>query len=206
MRSCMSPVLIAVTVLSSAEPGCCAGFNRRDRNLDHGRHRTAQPGRLDVAVRPLLHRVDLGPRPGAGCWSPAEPGTTHRECGAAGHGPGPERELRRLSSRAEHGTLVGPTRRPSVVALAGRRLCPARAGRHRSRRYDRAPLGNEDQGARYLPGPGPLQSRSLRQGEWSALAVRHAARAHSLGRLRLGAAVPDHPGAFRTLRTEAGPA
>ena len=36
--------------------------------------------------------------------------------------------------------------------------------------------------------------------------MRHAARAHSLGRLRLGAAVPDPPGAVRTLRTEAGPA
>ena len=51
----------------------------------------------------------------------------------------------------------------------------------------------------------PLQSRPLCQSEWSALAVRHAARAHCLGRLRLGAAVPDHPGAFRTLRTKAGP-
>ena len=47
----------------------------------------------------------------------------------------------------------------------------------------------------------PLQS--LCQSD--ALAVRHAARAHCLGRLRLGAAVPDHPGAFRTLRTKAGP-
>src|SRR5918997_380647 len=142
MRSRRSSVLIAVIVISSAEPGCCAGFNRRDRNLDHGRHRTAQPGRLDVAVRPLHHRGDLGP--GAGCGRPAEPGPAHRECGVAR--PGPERELRRLSSRAEHGTLVGPRQSPSVVALAGRRLCPGRAGRHRSRRYDRAPLGNEDQG------------------------------------------------------------
>src|SRR4051812_24096172 len=206
MRSRRSSVLSAIIVISSAGPGCCAGFNRRNRTSDHDWQRTAQPGRLDVAVRPLLHRGDLGPRPGAGCWSPAEPGPAHRECGAAGHGPGPERELRRLSSRAEHSTLVGPTRRPSVVALAGRRLCPARAGRHRSRRYDRAPLGNEDQGARYLPGPGPLQSRPLCQSEWSALAVRHAARAYSLGWLRLGAAIPDHPGAFRALRTKTGPA
>src|SRR3954469_24236578 len=108
MRSCMSPVLIAVIVISSAEPGCCAGFNRRDRNLDHGWERTAQPGRLDVAVRALLHRGDLGPRPGAGCWSPAEPGTAHRDGSAAGDGPGPDGELCRLSSRAEHGILVGP--------------------------------------------------------------------------------------------------
>ena len=47
MRSRRSSVLIAVIVISSAEPGCCAGFNRRDRTLDHGRHRTAQPGRLE---------------------------------------------------------------------------------------------------------------------------------------------------------------
>ena len=116
------------------------------------------------------------------------------------------RELCRLSSRAEHRTLVGPARGPSAAALAGRRLCPGRAGRHRSRRHDRAPLGNEDQGARHLPGPGPLQPGPLCQGERSALAVRHAARAHSLGRLRLGAAVPDHPGALRTLRAKPGPA
>src|SRR3954453_17826443 len=154
----------------------------------------------------MLHRGDLGPRPGAGCGSPAEPGPAHRDRGAAGHGPGPERELRRLSSRAEHGTLVGPTRRPTVVAPAGRRLCPARAGRHRSRRHDRAPLGNQDQGARHLSGPGPLQSRPLCQGERSALALRHAAGTHSLGRLRLGAAVPDPPGALRTLRPKPRPA
>ena len=134
------------------------------------------------------------------------PGRRTVTCGAARHGPGPERELCRLSSRAEHRPLVGPARGPSAAAAAGRRLCPGRAGRHRSRRYDRAPLGNEDQGARHLPGPGPLQSWPLCQSEWSALAVRHAARAHSLGRLRLGAAVPDHPGAFRTLRTKPGPA
>src|ERR687897_3142226 len=47
MRSRRSSVLTAAIVISSAEPGCCAGFNRRDRNLDHGRHRTAQPGRLE---------------------------------------------------------------------------------------------------------------------------------------------------------------
>jgi len=48
----------------------------------------------------MLHRGDLGP--GAGRWSPAEPGATHRECGVAR--PGSDCELRRLSSRAEHGT------------------------------------------------------------------------------------------------------
>ena len=34
--------------------------------------------------------VDLGPRPGAGRWSPAEPGAAHRHRGAARHGPGPD--------------------------------------------------------------------------------------------------------------------
>jgi DDE superfamily endonuclease len=47
MRSRMSSVLAAIVVISSAEPGCCAGFNRRNRTSDHGRHRTAQPGRLE---------------------------------------------------------------------------------------------------------------------------------------------------------------
>src|SRR5918995_1269005 len=186
MRSRRSSVLIAVIVISSSEPGCCAGFNRRDRNLE-APYRAAWL----TGVRPLLHRGD----PGAGCWSPAEPGPAHRECGAAR--PGPERELRRLSSRAEHGTLVGPTHSPSVVAL------PPLSGTGRSSSTIRSSAAGERR-SRHLPGPSPLQS--LCQSEWSALAVRHAARAHSLGRLRLGAAVPDHPGAFRTLRTEAGPA
>jgi hypothetical protein len=33
----MSSVLIAAIVISCVGPGCCAGFNRRDRSSDHGR-------------------------------------------------------------------------------------------------------------------------------------------------------------------------
>src|SRR3712207_7239158 len=51
-------------------------------------------------------------------------------------------------------------------------------------------------GARDLPRPGPLQPRPLRQGQRPALAVRHAPGARALGRLRLGAALPDRAGAL----------
>ena len=37
-----------------------------------------------------------------------------RTVGAARHGPGPDGELCRLSSRAEHGMLVSPARGPSA--------------------------------------------------------------------------------------------
>src|SRR4051794_21961298 len=43
MRSRMSSVLAAIVVISCAGPGCCAGFNRRNRSSDHGWQRTAQP-------------------------------------------------------------------------------------------------------------------------------------------------------------------
>src|SRR4051794_15081380 len=46
----------------------------------------------------------------------------------------------------------------------------------------------------------------LRQSQRPALAVRNAARSHTLGRLRLGSALPDHARALRTLRHGARPA
>jgi hypothetical protein len=216
MRSRRSSVLIAVIVISSAEPGCCAGFNRRDRTLDHGRHRTAQPGRLEFvrcftgATLVLVAGALLSRRTGSAALRVLDQSASfagyHRVLSTA------RWSARRRAHRLLH-LLVAAFVRDGPVVIDDTI----------ERRW-----GNEDQGARHLPGgrlaslafPSPLPTRcvgclrhrleasplqSLCQSEWSALAVRHAARAHCLGRLRLGAAVPDHPGAFRTLRTKAGP-
>src|SRR5215217_2465636 len=57
--------------------------------------------------------------------------------------------------------------------------------------------GGQDQGARDLPRPGPLQPWPLRQSQRPALALRDAAGSDPVGRLRLGPARPDRA---RTLR------
>ena len=105
-----------------------------------------------------------------------------------------------------HGHWCSRAARASAPAAAGRRLRAGRPGGGRSRRHHRAALGRADRGARDLPRPGPLQPRPLRQGQRPALALRHAAGAGALGRLRLGPALPDRAGALRALRRRAGQA
>ena len=51
----------------------------------------------------------------------------------------------------------------------------------------------------YLPRPGALQPRPLRQGQRAALDLAHAARADPLGRSGLGLAVPDRARTFGAL-------
>ena len=62
-----------------------------------------------------------------------------------------------------------------------------------------------DRGRRHLPRSGALQSQPLRQGEWLALGLPHAAGAHSLGRAGVGTALPDGARSFRALRRAARP-
>src|SRR5918998_4896161 len=76
----------------------------------------------------------------------------------------------------------------------------------RARRHHRTPTGQAHQRQRHLPRPGPLQPRSLRQSQWPALALRHAAGTCPLRWLRLGPAFPDRVGALRAVRRRAGPA
>src|SRR4051812_35041578 len=59
--------------------------------------------------------------------------------------------------------------------------------------------GGQDQGARHLPRSRAVQPWPLRQSQWPALALRHAVGSRSLGRLRLGPAVPDRAGALRAV-------
>src|SRR6476646_7220174 len=94
------------------------------------------------------------------------------------------------------GALLAPGRRTVTATL--RSIDPAGCGRHR--RHHGAAPGRADQGARHLPRSGALQPWSLRQSQWPALVVRDATRAGSLGRLCLGAAVPERAGSLRTLR------
>ena len=147
-----------------------------------------------------LHGGRLASRARAGLRDPAGAGTADRCRGAPGHGPGRGCRLRRAPSRAEPWALVFACRRAPSPAAAGRRLCAGRPGGGRPRRHHRAALGRADHGARDLPRPGPLQPRPLRQGQRPALALRHAARARALGRLRLGAALPGRAGALRAAR------
>ena len=67
------------------------------------------------------------------------------------------------------------------------------------RRDHRAPLGRPDQGPRHLSRSGPLHPWPFRQGLGPALDQPHAPGADPLGRSRVGAAVPDRPGALGTL-------
>jgi len=137
------------------------------------------------------------PRPGAGRWSPAEPGATHRECGVARHGPGSDCELRRLSSRAEHGTARRVAQRLLHLLVAA------------------------------FVGDGPVVLDETIERRWGTKIkargiyrdpVRsshgHFVKASGLRWLCVmllfpglaGAAVPDPPGAFRTLRPKPRPA
>src|SRR5215211_58751 len=115
------------------------------------------------------------------------------------------------------GALLAPGRRTVTAALRvmGLEQAPGFAVHHRvlsharwssradgprdsgHRRHDRTALGAQDQGARHLPRSRAVQPWPLRQSQWPALALRHAVGSRSLGRLRLGPAVPDRAGALR---------
>src|SRR5208337_537901 len=63
-------------------------------------------------------------------------------------------------------------------------------------------MGSQNQKARHLPRSGTLLTRSFRQGERPALALRHAVARDWMGWTLLGLAVPDRPGPLATLLGE----
>ena len=92
----------------------------------------------------------------------ARAGELDGEPGAAGHGPGSRPGLLTLPRGPQPGALGRTRRSAHAPGIGARRLSACGRGRARCRRYDRAPLGHQDQGARALPRPGAFLSRALR--------------------------------------------
>src|SRR3712207_1090623 len=185
-------------------PAFRSSGSRTEEAVCHGAERGSRgAGGLDAALPMPLHRRGVASRARAGLRHAAGAGTADRRRRTAGHGPRRGRRLRRVPSRAEPRALALARRRAPSPAAARCRFRAGRPGGGRPRRHHRAALGRPDRGAGDLPRPGPLQPRALRQGQRPALAVRHAARARALGRLRLGPALPGRAGALRTVRRRA---
>ena len=111
-----------------------------------------------------VHQSDLSasPAPNGGCYPYHRP--AHRGRGAPRHGPQRSGRLLPLSRGAQP--------RGGVTPRGGQHLAPAAVpgSRRRSvglrhRRNPGAVLGSQDQGPRYLPGRGPLQSPPAGQGQ-----------------------------------------
>ena len=158
---------------------------------------------MDGTLPGRPHPADRAPRARPRRRRHPRPRAAHRGGDAAGRGARAGADLHQLPPGARPEPLVGPRRRRAPAAPPARRLRPGRAGGDRHRRDHRAPLGRQDQGARHLPRPGPLQPRPLRQGQRPALDHGDAPRPDPLGRPGLGPAVPDRAGALGALRARA---
>ena len=132
-------------------------------------------------------------------WRHSDPGAAHRRCRPARHRARAGSALHQLPSGAEPQPVVRPLDRALPVAAADQLLCPDRPARHRSRRHNRTALGGEDQGTRHLSRSGTLLRRPLRQSQRPTVAIAHVAAANSMGRARLGTAVPDRPCTVRAV-------
>ena len=177
----------------------------RAEAVRHGAERGSRgAGRLDAALPMPLHRGRLASRARAGgrhaCWR-RDGGPLPRRCGSWG-------SARRPASPCYHRVLSHG--HWCSRALAHRLLCCSSPPSCRTARWWSASTtpssgaGARGSRRRDLPRPGPLQPWPLRQGQRPALAVRHAARARALGRLRLGPALPGRAGALRAVRRRAG--
>jgi len=177
-------------------------------------------------VPAVLHGTGLEPRPCAGGRCDPGTGQTHRHPGVARHGAGGSDRLWppgvwaawlrqpnawplprsaeqgplgfarcRAQTAQRFGTFTCRERNARAASSAGRAVARWR-GRDRDRRYHRAAVGCEDQGARYLSRSGALVGRSFRQNQRSALVIVGRGTADSLRETAMGAAISDRSGAI----------
>ena len=144
-------------------------------------------------LRAPLPATELASRPGALDRRHSGAGAAHGDQHFAHQWALPGAAVRQLPPRAQPRRLERAGGSAGAARSAAGDLRAGRAGAAGPRRHHRAPARQAHQRQRDLSGPGPLQPRSLREGQRPALAQPDAAGADLLGRAGLGTAVPDGP-------------